>query len=65
MPSGSARVFTTSIVCGNTSSATAKTREAFFAERWQSVIASAADVASSSIEALAMASPVRSVTIVW
>ena len=33
--------------------------------RWASVIASAAAVASSSIEALAMAMPVRSVTMVW
>ena len=33
--------------------------------RSASVIASAADVASSSIDALAIAMPVRSVTIVW
>ncbi len=35
------------------------------AERRQSVMASAAAVASSSIEAFAIAMPVRSVTIVW
>jgi hypothetical protein len=33
--------------------------------RWQSVIASAAAVASSSIDALAIAMPVRSLTMVW
>jgi len=33
--------------------------------RWHSVIASAAAVASSSIDALAMAMPVMSHTIVW
>ena len=33
--------------------------------RWHSVIASAAAVASSSIDALAIAMPVRSQTIVW
>ena len=65
MPSGAARVRTTSIVCGSTSSATAKTRDALRVERRASVIASAAAVASSSIEAFAIAIPVRSVTIVW
>jgi len=64
MPSGSARVRTTSIVCGKTSSATAKMREALRVERRQSVIASAAAVASSSIDALAMSIPLKSQTIV-
>ena len=65
MPSGSARVRTTSIVCGSTSSATKKRVLVDLPMRWQSVIASAAAVASSSIDALAIAMPVRSHTIVW
>ncbi len=65
MPSGAARVRTTSIVCGSTSAATANTREADFVARWQRVIASAAAVASSSIDALAMSSAARSVIMVW
>ncbi len=64
-PSGAQRVRTTSAVCANTSSAT-KTRSLFvFAMRWHSVTASAAAVASSSIDAFAIAMPVRSVSIVW
>ena len=65
MPSGRARVRTTSCVCGKTSSATKK--RALFPRviRRHSVIASAAAVASSSIDAFAIAMPVRSHTIVW
>ncbi len=65
MPSGAARVRTTSSVCANTSSATNSVLLGLRPMRWHSVIASAAAVASSSIEALAIAMPVRSQTIVW
>ena len=69
MPSGAARVRTTSSVCGSTSSATKKVEPAVPLPGWPTrsarVIASAAAVASSSIEAPAIAMPVRSVTIVW
>ena len=65
MPSGAARVRSTSIVCGSTSEATAKTFEGWLPERRHSVIASAAAVASSSIDALAICIAVRSQTIVW
>ena len=66
MPSGAARVRTTSIVCGSTSAATKNAlRWRSRPMRWHSVIASAAAVASSSIDALAIAMPVRSQTIVW
>ena len=64
-PSGSARVRITSIVCGWQSRSTKKAVAFDFAARWQSAIASAAAVASSSSEALATSSPVRSQTIVW
>ncbi len=66
MPSGSARVRSTSRVCGW------QWREAknawlvrFFDRRLQKVMASAAAVASSSIEALAIGRPDRSLTRVW
>ena len=66
MPSGSARVRSTSRVCGRQSASARKTLPAFGpATRRASVIASAAALASSSREALATASPVRSATIVW
>ncbi len=65
MPSGSARVATTAIVWGWHSASTKNTVPLCLVERRTSVIASAAAVASSSIEALAMSSPVRSHTIVW
>jgi len=58
-------VRSTSSVCGSTSSATANVRDTDRVERRQSVIASAAAVASSSSDALAMSSPVSSATIVW
>ncbi len=64
-PSGSARVFTTAIVCGWQSPATRKTLLRLFALRLASVIASAAAVASSSSDAFAISMPVRSAIIVW
>ena len=65
MPSGSARVAITAIVCGSVSASTTYTLLVAFDERRASVIASAAAVPSSSMLALAVASPVRSVTMVW
>ncbi len=65
MPSGSARVRITSIVCGWQSAATTTVSDFDFTLRLASVTASAAAVASSSIDALAMSMPVRSVTMVW
>ncbi len=65
MPSGLARVTMTSSVCGNTSAATNRRALLLRLIRWHSVIASAAAVASSSIDALAIAIPVRSQIIVW
>ena len=65
MPSGVARVRTTSSVCGSTSSATKKRCDLDLPTRMASVIASAAAVASSSIDEPAMAMPVRSHTMVW
>ncbi len=65
MPSGLARVWMTSIVCGWQSPATTKTSLFDFTLRLASVIASAAAVASSSIDALAIGIPVRSQTMVW
>ena len=64
-PSGAARVRTTSMVCGWQSPATTMTWLLLLTLRRASVIASAAAVASSSMLALAMAMPVRSVTMVW
>ncbi len=65
MSSAAARVRTTSIVCGRTSSATKKRALVDLPMRRHSAIASAAAVASSSIDAFAIAMPVRSQTIVW
>ncbi len=66
MPSGSARVSTTPRVWGSTSASTTSTAPAgAFDVRRIRVIASAAAVASSSSDALATGSPVRSATIVW
>ena len=56
---------TTSSVCGSTSAATKNVRDSGAPTRKTSAIASAAAVASSSIDALAIAMPVRSQTIVW
>ena len=65
MPSGRARVRTRSIVWGWHAAETKNTPPAVAFIRWQSIIASAAAVPSSSIEALAISSPVRSAIIVW
>ncbi len=65
MPSGSARVRTTASVCGCTSSATRNVFDFDLPTRRHIVIASAAAVASSSIDAFAMSIAVRSDTIVW
>ncbi len=65
MPTPSARVRSTSSVCGCRPLEAKNTLDLDFAERLASVIASAAAVASSSSEALAISMPVRSATIVW
>ena len=65
MPIGSARVWITPSVCGNTSASTMNRCDSAFEARRATVIASAAAVASSSSDALAVGSPVRSETIVW
>ena len=64
MPSGSARVASTARVCGRQSASARKTRPLPAARRAR-VIASAAAVASSSMDAPATGSPVRSSTMVW
>jgi hypothetical protein len=65
MPSGSARVRRTARVCGSVSASTTYTGLFDLLDRRARVIASATAVPSSSIEAFAVVSPVRSVTIVW
>ena len=65
MPSGSARVATTAMVCGWVSTSTKNVLPAFAFTRWHSAIASAAAVGSSSSDEFATSVPVRSVTIVW
>jgi len=65
IPSGLARVRTTSSVCGSTSAATYIVVAGCWLTRRHSVIASAAAVASSSIDALAIAIEQRSQIIVW
>ena len=65
MPIARARVRTTSIVCGSASASTTNGPVAFLFARRTSVIASAEAVASSSSEAPAVGSPVRSATTVW
>ena len=65
MPIASARVRTTSMVCGRASASTTNGPVASSFARRTSVIASAAAVPSSSSEALEVDSPVRSATIVW
>ena len=62
-PKNSARVFNTSMVCGKTSLLTKNLFDFSLLERLHSVMASAAAVASSSKEALAMSIPVKSVII--
>ena len=65
MPNGAARVASTAAVCRYTSASTASRLDEPRAARCISVIASAAAVPSSSIDALATSSPVRSATMVW
>ncbi len=65
MPSASARVRTTAIVCGNVSSSTMNLGPSPLVARRASCMASAAAVDSSSSEAPATSRPVRSVIIVW
>ena len=65
MPTGSARIWTTAIVCGWHRSSTKNVDRL---PRWapaKSDMASAAAVPSSNSEALAIGSPVRSATTVW
>ena len=64
MPSGSARVRSTARVCGRQSESARKTCPVLLARR-ASVIASAAAVASSSSDAPAHGSAVRSAIMVW
>ena len=65
MPIGSARAATTAIVWGWVSASTKKAGAGCLVDRRISVIASAAAVDSSSMDAPAISIPVRSVTIVW
>ena len=65
MPMASARVCTTAMVCGRQASETKKRSLPFLAMPWLMCMASAAAVASSSSDALAQLSPVRSITMVW
>ena len=65
MPIGSARVAMTAMVWGLQSASTKNTVESPFTARRAMVMASAAAVPSSSSEALASGSPVRSDTSVW
>ena len=64
IPSGSALVARTASVCGRQSASARNTLPLPVARR-ASVIASAAAVASSSMDAPATGSPVRSSTMVW
>jgi len=64
MPSGSARVRRTASVCGRQSASARNTCPPLVARR-VSVIASAAALASSSIDAPAHGSAVRSAIMVW
>ncbi len=65
MPMASARVRTTSMVCGSASASTTNGPAALRLPRRTSVMASAAAVPSSSSDALAVGSPVRSPMTVW
>ncbi|CAM3863362.1 hypothetical protein TSST111916_11100 [Tsukamurella strandjordii] len=65
MPSGSARVSITARVCGKTSRSTTSRGLLDLPARRSRVMASAAAVASSSMELLAISMPVRSETMVW
>ena len=66
IPNGFARVITTAFVCGCTCSSIRKTASSLILEeRRARVIASAAAVDSSSIDAFEISRPVSSQTIVW
>lgn len=66
MPSGFARVWTTSTIWGWARWERTKRRAPSFFRRWKAIaIASAAAVASSRREAFATSIPVRSETRVW
>ena len=65
IPSGSARVASTALVCGSASASTTNTWDFALPARRASAMASAAAVASSSREAPATGRPVRSETRVW
>ena len=65
IPTASARVRSSAFVCGSASASTRKTFEAEPEARRARSIASTTAVPSSSIDALAVASPVSSETIVW
>ncbi len=65
MSRGAARVRITAMFCGWQFSSTKKARAFDLATRCAMVMASAAAVASSRSEALAISSPVRSLTMVW
>ena len=64
-PSGAARVCSTSMVWGWQSADTSSTCPLALTERRARVMASAAAVASSSMEALAIGMAVRSLIMVW
>jgi hypothetical protein len=65
MPCGTARVRITAAVCGSASASMTKTPPLTLPMRRASATASAAAVPSSSSEAPAVGSPVRSETTVW
>ena len=65
MPIASARVRTTSMVCGSESASTTKGPDALRFARRTSVIASAAAVPSSRSEEFEVGRPARSATTVW
>ena len=65
MPTADARERSSALVCGSASASTAKTFDEDFDARRASSIPSTTAVDSSSMDAFAVARPVRSVTIVW
>ncbi len=65
MPTAFARDSSSASVCGSASASTTKRFEADFDARRVSSMPSTTAVDSSSIDAFAMSSPVRSETIVW
>jgi hypothetical protein len=65
MPTASARLARRARVCGKASLSTMKTRSSTLEARRASIMPSTTAVPSSSIEALAVSRPVRSVIIVW